>query len=67
MLVEVHPQWGYGGAAPTNARNLDAIFTRLEREGYYLASLEPVTYTNAAQAELVFLNVAWTPQAGWQS
>ena len=61
ILIEVHPQPQYN----INAKSLDAIFTKLEMAGFRLISLEPVTYTNFGQVELVFVHKDWRPTGRW--
>jgi len=62
LLIELHP---HSSAGPKNAFELDQLWTFLETQGYFLASMEPVTLSNAAQVEVVFLHAGWMPQ-GWQ-
>ena len=38
------------------------IFNALEGAGYYVASMEPVTKSNYAQVEMVFINKRWCPK-----
>lgn len=64
ILIEFHPQFRRGGVEPT-AKDMDAIFTKLEDAGYYIISLEPVTYTNFGQVELVFMHKDWQPSGSW--
>ena len=61
LLVEVHPFAKYG----VDAKKLDAVFTKLEMAGFRLISLEPVTYTNFGQVELVFIHKDWRPDGKW--
>jgi Methyltransferase domain len=64
ILIEIHPQLGRGGVEPT-AKDIDAVFTKLEEAGYRLISLEPVTISNFGQVELVFLHKDWEPSVKW--
>jgi FkbM family methyltransferase len=64
ILVELHPQLGRGGRALT-AKDVDIVFTKLEKAGYRLISLEPVTYRNWGQVELVFIRKDWQPSGNW--
>lgn len=66
LLIEVHPPVKGGRSfhlsSDMNARELDIIFHKLEDAGFYLISLEPVTYSNFGQVELVFLHKDWRPE-----
>jgi hypothetical protein len=64
ILIEFHPQLGRGGVEPT-AKDIDAVFTKLEEAGYRLISLEPVTKNNFGQVELVFMHKDWEPSGNW--
>ena len=68
ILIELHPRkhWpdAHGGREMT-ALDMHAIFNKLERAGYRLISLEPVTYTSFGQVELVFLHKDWDPSGNW--
>jgi hypothetical protein len=55
---------GVGQPALT-ARVLNAIFNKLEEAGCRLISLEPVTYGNWGQVELVFMHEDWKPLDTW--
>mmetsp|Transcript_18346 Transcript_18346/g.27386 ORF Transcript_18346/g.27386 Transcript_18346/m.27386 type:complete len:281 (-) Transcript_18346:132-974(-) len=71
ILVELHP--GIGERRKTNsgpkyiptAGAMNQIFIKLEDAGFRLISLEPVTYTNYGQVELVFLHKDWMPSGDW--
>lgn len=63
ILVEMHPR--LQRAVEPTAKDMNVIFTNLENAGYYLISLEPVTYTNFGQVELVFINKDWKPSGIW--
>jgi hypothetical protein len=62
ISFELHPQFGGG---PTTVGEAVAYFERLEDSGYYLASLEPVTYTNYGQVEVVFIHRDFVPGEPW--
>jgi len=67
LLIEVHPPVEGGGNKfqlknGMNAHELDIIFHKLEEAGFYLISLEPVTYSNFGQVELVFMHKDWRPE-----
>jgi microsomal dipeptidase-like Zn-dependent dipeptidase len=66
LLVEFHPLM-HGGFPdePKTVSDMQAVFSSLESAGFFLASLEPVTMSNFAQVELVFIHKNWTPEAGW--
>ena len=61
LLVESHPFAKYG----VDAKKLDAVFAKLEMNGFRLISLEPVAYTNFGQVELVFMHKDWRPDGKW--
>jgi FkbM family methyltransferase len=66
LLIEMHPPVKDGPSfhvkGDMNAHELDLIFHKLEEAGFYLISLEPVTYSNFGQVELVFLHKDWRPE-----
>jgi len=62
ISFELHPQLGGG---PATVGEADTYFERLENSGYYLASIEPVTYTNFGQVEVVFLHRDFVPGEPW--
>jgi hypothetical protein len=57
LLIEIHPFQQYN----VNAKMLDVVFTKLEKAGFRLVSLEPVTLSNFGQVEVVFVHVDWRP------
>jgi hypothetical protein len=59
LVVELHP---FGTHTPINADQMNRIFGALEGAGYYVASMEPVTKSNYAQVEMVFINKRWCPK-----
>lgn len=62
LLIELHPQLGGG---PTTAGALEPYFHKLEEAGFFLASIEPVTYTNFGQVEVSFIHEGWIPGKGF--
>ena len=64
LLIELHPNKMRQTKSMT-AMELDVIFTKLENAGFYLISLEPVTYTYFAQVEAVFIHKDWRPDGNW--
>lgn len=66
LLIEMHPPVKGGNnflfKNEMNAHELDIIFHKLEEAGFYLISLEPVTYSNFGQVELVFMHRDWRPE-----
>jgi hypothetical protein len=65
LLVEVHPQLGRSDGKEPTAKQLNEIFTKLENAGFYLMSLEPVTYQHFGQVEAVFMHKDWRPDGNW--
>lgn len=60
IALELHP---FGDDKPHTAMDMLHFFDKLEDAGYYLASLEPVTSSNFAQVEVVFINKNWRPDS----
>jgi hypothetical protein len=68
LLMELHPSPDgkkFLGVNPT-AKEMNDIFDKLEQAGFYEISLEPVTFTNFGQVEIVFIHKDWRPE-GWRS
>lgn len=67
LLMEWHPAYGrrkktkFFGRDP-NATEMNRMFTKLEESGFYLISVEPVTFRNWGQVEVVFIHKDWRPQ-----
>jgi len=56
LLVELHMN------KYMTAREMNVVFTKLEKAGFYLISAEYVIKRNLGQAELVFMHKTWRPQ-----
>jgi hypothetical protein len=63
LLVEIHP--AKGRTKEPTAKELNTIFNKLENAGFYLISIEPVTYSNFGQVEAVFMHKNWSPDGNW--
>ncbi|KAI2510585.1 methyltransferase domain-containing protein [Fragilaria crotonensis] len=64
ILIELHPQKHWSGDEMT-AKDMNVIFTKLETAGYRLISIEPVTFRNWGQVEVVFIRNDWEPSGNW--
>lgn len=64
ILIELHPGLRRVVSKDPTAKEMNEIFNKLENAGFYLISLEPVTYTNFGQVEAVFLHKDWRPGGG---
>jgi hypothetical protein len=64
ILIELHPIKRWSGDEMT-AKDMNVIFTKLETAGYRLISIEPVTFRNWGQVEVVFIRKDWEPSGNW--
>jgi hypothetical protein len=62
VLTELHP---WGPCAPTDGAGVNAHMLQLERAGYFMAQIEPVTASNYGQVEVTFINKDFRPTPGW--
>ena len=65
LLLEVHPCRAMGAPPCRGVVAVQRMFSRLERAGFRLFSLEPVTKTDYSQVEVSWVHRDWTP-SGWR-